>query len=46
MDRQKSSRNNRQKKAGLNPQGITEDKADQQPFSQLEAKAKKDNTKR
>ncbi|WP_182199273.1 small, acid-soluble spore protein L [Paraliobacillus salinarum] len=46
MTKHKNDRNNRQKKAGVNPQGLTEEKADQQPFSQLEAKAKKDNTKR
>ncbi|MFB1049443.1 small, acid-soluble spore protein L [Paraliobacillus sp. JSM ZJ581] len=46
MTQQKNNRNIRQKKAGVNPQGLTEEKADQQPFSQLEAKAKKDNTKR
>ncbi|ARI76637.1 small, acid-soluble spore protein L [Halobacillus mangrovi] len=30
----------------VNPQGLSEDIADQQPDSQLEQKAKKSNTKR
>ncbi|WP_110943505.1 small, acid-soluble spore protein L [Virgibacillus senegalensis] len=30
----------------VNPQGLSEDTADQRPHSDLEAKAKKSNTKR
>lgn len=33
-------------KTSVNPQGLTEDAADQQPDSQLEQKAKKSNAKR
>ncbi|GAA5415243.1 hypothetical protein Pryu01_00267 [Paraliobacillus ryukyuensis] len=46
MKKQTSNRTNRQMKAGLNKQGLTEDEAVQRPVSQLEAKAKKDNTRR
>ncbi|GFZ82719.1 hypothetical protein GCM10010978_24250 [Compostibacillus humi] len=31
--------------SSVNPQGLTEDEADQQPKSQLEQRAKKKNTK-
>ncbi|MYL32265.1 small, acid-soluble spore protein L [Pontibacillus yanchengensis] len=31
--------------SNVNPQGFTEDKADQQPKSKLEERAKKSNTK-
>ncbi|MBY7142957.1 small, acid-soluble spore protein L [Virgibacillus sp. NKC19-3] len=33
------------KNSSLNPQGLSEDVADQQPKSQLEQRAKKKNTK-
>ncbi len=45
MKKQTSNRTNRQIKESLTPQGLTKDNATDQPLSQLEEKAKKDNTK-
>ncbi|CCG46311.1 hypothetical protein HBHAL_3969 [Halobacillus halophilus DSM 2266] len=42
----KSNANKRKAPKTVNPQGLTEDIADQQPDSQFEQKAKKSNTKR
>lgn len=43
MTNKKSS--NKRVNTSVNPQGLTEDVADQQPKSQLEQRAKKKNTK-
>ncbi|WP_181349584.1 hypothetical protein [Thalassobacillus sp. CUG 92003] len=42
----KGNQHKQKPKPSVNPQGLTEDAADQQPDSQLEQKAKKTNTKR
>jgi small acid-soluble spore protein L (minor) len=42
----KSNSQKRKTPATVNPQGLSEDIADQQPNSQLEQKAKKSNAKR
>ncbi|WP_226580334.1 small, acid-soluble spore protein L [Halobacillus litoralis] len=42
----KKSNSHKRKTSSVNPQGLSEDAAEQQPESQLEQKAKKSNTKR
>lgn len=42
----KSNSDKRKEPPTVNPQGYSQDVADQQPHSQLEQKAKKSNTKR
>ncbi|MFC3038770.1 small, acid-soluble spore protein L [Virgibacillus xinjiangensis] len=39
------NRSQRRVNSSVNPQGLTEDRADQRPKSQLEDRAKKKNTK-
>lgn len=46
MKRQTKQKGDNSMNTGLNPQGYTEDKADQEPKSQLEQKAKHSHTKR
>ncbi|QDP40321.1 small, acid-soluble spore protein L [Radiobacillus deserti] len=41
----KNRNSNKQPGTGVNPQGLTEDVANQRPKSQLEDRAKKRNTK-
>ncbi|SEB07059.1 small acid-soluble spore protein L (minor) [Thalassobacillus cyri] len=45
MSKKTTNRSKGQAAPNINPQGLTEDKADQQPDSQLEQRAKKSNTK-
>lgn len=48
VDRMSKRKNNNRGKAGganINPQGYTEDKADQQPKTELQQRAKTKNTK-
>ncbi|QHS22461.1 small, acid-soluble spore protein L [Virgibacillus sp. MSP4-1] len=45
MAKHEKSRNKGQKASSVNPQGLSEDVADQQPRSQLEQRTKKKNTK-
>ncbi|WP_102027411.1 small, acid-soluble spore protein L [Salirhabdus sp. Marseille-P4669] len=45
MGKQRKHRAGGQRALAVNPQGHTEDVADQQPVSQLEQRAKKKNTK-
>ncbi|WP_420818813.1 small, acid-soluble spore protein L [Paraliobacillus sediminis] len=46
MKRPTKQKGNNEMHSGLNPQGYSEDKADQEPKSQLEQKAKHSHTKR
>ncbi|WP_077621838.1 small, acid-soluble spore protein L [Sediminibacillus massiliensis] len=46
MAKQEKRRDRGRAANGVNPQGLTEDTADQSPRSQLEQRAKKSNTKR
>ncbi|MCT2536359.1 small, acid-soluble spore protein L [Aquibacillus koreensis] len=46
MSEKRNNRNDVRPTSSVNPQGLTEDVANQRPDSQLEQKAKKDNTKR
>ncbi|WP_163971172.1 small, acid-soluble spore protein L [Oceanobacillus halotolerans] len=41
----KKNNRNRQEHSSVNPQGLSEDRANQRPKSQLEQRAKKKNTK-
>lgn len=45
MSEKKDNWSKRQVNSSVNPQGLTEDDAEQRPKSQLEQKAKKKNTK-
>lgn len=45
MSEKKNNWNKQRATSSVNPQGLTEDEAEQQPKSQLEQKAKKRNTK-
>ncbi len=45
MGKQRKHRAGGQRQLSVNPQGLTEDVADQSPRSQLEQRAKKKNTK-
>ncbi|MRG85845.1 small, acid-soluble spore protein L [Salinibacillus xinjiangensis] len=45
MAKHEKNRTKGQRASNVNPQGLTEDVADQQPRSQLEQRAKKKNTK-
>lgn len=45
MSEKKNNWNKRRTTSSVNPQGLTEDEANQEPKSQLEQKAKKRNTK-
>ncbi|MRH42575.1 small, acid-soluble spore protein L [Aquibacillus halophilus] len=46
MSEKKNNRSQNRVNTSVNPQGLTEDDADQRPKSQLEQRAKKTNTKR
>lgn len=45
MSKKQNNYNKKRARTSVNPQGLTEDTADQQPKSQLEQRAKKKNTK-
>ena len=45
MSKKKNQYNKRRDETSVNPQGLSEDAADQQPKSQLEQRAKNKNTK-
>ncbi|CDQ40801.1 MULTISPECIES: small, acid-soluble spore protein L [Virgibacillus] len=45
MTKEKEPYQKRNAQTSVNPQGLSEDTADQQPKSQLEQRAKKKNTK-
>ncbi|MFG6117460.1 small, acid-soluble spore protein L [Halobacillus sp. MO56] len=45
MSKKSTNRSKGRSAPNINPQGLTEDTADQQPKSQLEQRAKKSNTK-
>ncbi|GAB3061062.1 small, acid-soluble spore protein L [Virgibacillus ainsalahensis] len=45
MAKKKDNWNKKRNDSTINPQGLSEDTADQQPKSQLEQRAKKKNTK-
>ncbi|WP_226034820.1 small, acid-soluble spore protein L [Aquibacillus saliphilus] len=46
MSEKKNNRSANRSETSVNPQGLTEDTANQRPKSQLEQRAKKTNTKR
>ncbi|AIF42624.1 hypothetical protein X953_04665 [Virgibacillus sp. SK37] len=45
MSKKRNNYSNKQVQSSVNPQGLTEDEAEQRPKSQLEQRAKKKNTK-
>ncbi|WP_407269853.1 small, acid-soluble spore protein L [Radiobacillus sp. PE A8.2] len=46
MSQKRNTRSNQKLDTSVNPQGLTEDEANQRPQSQSEQRAKKTNTKR